>query len=159
MAPLPPAQPQLVPPVEAFPVRALRLAKGDLARHVADLRIGQAPDEHPQRVGLPDGACVGEGDDVGLDGPDRCVLRSHLAAARAAEEPDAPVPPGELLDQGVHPVRGAVRGDDDLDPARVVLGEQALDEAGDHALLVVRGGDDGDARRLVALRHAVPEHG
>jgi hypothetical protein len=81
------------------------------------------------------------------------------AAARAAEEPDAPVPPGELLDQGVHPVRGAVRGDDDLDPALVVLGEQALDEAGDHALLVVRGGDDGDARRLVALRHAVPAHG
>ena len=69
-----------------------------------------------------------------------------------AGDPDAGVAGRQGLDRALGPVRGAVRGDHNLQTVRwVVEGKQVLDPPTDYALLVVRRHDDGDGRRNVVL--------
>jgi hypothetical protein len=156
---LAPTQPELVAPVEAFAVRPLGLAEGDSAGDVPDVRVAEVADELPEGIRLPDRTCIGEGDDLRVDGAHRLVLGRDLATARAADEPHAAVPLGEPFDECLHAVGGGIGGDEDLEPARVVLRQEALDEPLDDLLLVVRRDHDRDARRDVLLRHAHPSHG
>ena len=135
------------------------LAEGDLAGDVSDFRVGQATDEFAEGIRLPDRTCIGERDDVCVHGAHRLVLGRHLAPARTADEPHPSVPLGEPLDECVHAVGGRVRGDDDLEPTRVVLRQKALDDLLDDRLLVVRRDHDRDTRRDVLRRHTHPPQG
>jgi hypothetical protein len=74
-------------------------------------------------------------------------LRGNLPAAWAAKEADARLAARDRLDALVRPVGRRVGGDHDVDElARVLDGEQILETALDHALLVVRGDDDRHTR-------------
>jgi hypothetical protein len=144
-------EPELVPPVGAFAVRAVRALEPQPAADVGDLGIGEVADEPAQRVGRPGAVRVREGDDLAPGLRHGVVLRRHLPAARRTHEPHPALPVG--ADEVVGAVGRRVGDHDELELlTRVVELEQVLDAARDHALLVVRGHDHRDARlgRLVA---------
>ena len=109
-------QPELVAPVEALAVRARRVLEPQAPADVRDLRVGEDGDETAQRVGRPRRVGVRERDHVAGRLPDGAVLRGHLAAARAVEQPHARLPRRYGLDELVRPVARRVGGDDDLEP-------------------------------------------
>ncbi len=147
-------EPQLVAPVDAFPVRSVRALEAELAADVGDVLVGEVADELAQRVGRPRRVRVGEGDDVARALGHRTVQRGELAAARQREQADARIVGGTLLHDLVRAVGRAVGDDEDLELlGRVVEREQVLEPRRDHVLLVVRGDDHRDARRDVRLAH------
>ena len=144
------AQPHLVAPVDALPVRAGRVLEPQLAADVGDVGIGEVRDEAPERVGRPgrvrsrrtrrprSTSRARHG-----PAPPPCRRAGSRAAAPAAR---APRPPRRARSC----VGRRVRGDDDLELlGRVVEREQVLEPPLDHRLLVV-GGDDHGHRRLGA---------
>ncbi len=169
MEPLPPVtectsdsarpQPDLVAPVRALLVRALRRAQLEAPAHVGDAGIRERRDELLERVGSPLAVRVRERDDVDVgERSHRVVLGVDLAAARRAHELDAAV--REAAHDLVRPVARGVRGDEDAQAiARVVERERVLELALDHVVLVVGGDHERDARpeALVRARRARPQ--
>jgi hypothetical protein len=147
------SHPHLVAPVETLQVGAVGALEAELARDVADLRVGQIADELAQRVGLPLRVRVGEREHVALGLAHRPVLGGDLSLSRAAQEPDAWLALRDLLDDLVRPVGGAVGGDDDLELVHgVVEREQVLEPAADHGLLVMCRDDERDGGSHVLAR-------
>ncbi len=110
---LEPAQRHLVAPVEPFLVGPALVDEGDLAADVADLgRSVERCTSLAQRVRLPEGVGVGEGDDPPARDPHRGVLRPDLAAARQLQHGVGAGIAGALR----RGVGRAVAGDDDLQP-------------------------------------------
>ena len=131
----------LVAPVEALLVRAPLVDEADLAAGIAGAGVREGGHELAERVGLPHGVGVGEGDDLAARGADAGVLGADLPAPRELEHVVGPGGPGALG----RAVGRAVAGDDDLETVgRVVEGPEVLDAAGDDVLLLVGGDDHGD---------------
>ena len=127
------SQRELVAPVDALLVAAVLGLEVRPARDVADIRVGEVPDELAERVGRPCRVRVGESHDVGRGLAHRSVLRGHLAAARIADHPGA-----ARLRELVGAVARSVRGDHDLELLRrVVEGAKVRNAPLDHGLLVV----------------------
>ena len=146
------ALPELVAPVHALLVRAVDRLQPELPAHVADLRVAEAADELPQRVGLPARVRVGERDHLGIGLGHGAVLRGRLPGALHAQELHVRRARGELLDDLVGAVGRAVGRDDDLESLRrVVELEEVLDAARDHVLLVVGRDDHGHVGSRVVL--------
>src|SRR5207237_4274134 len=80
---------ELVAPVDAFLVRAVRRFEPETAADVRDTWIGEVADELPQSLGGPGGVRVGERDDLGLGRAHGGVLGRDLAAPRVADHPGA----------------------------------------------------------------------
>ena len=135
---------ELVAPVDAFLVRAVRGLEPEAPADVRDVRVGEVADELAQRVGRPRRVRVGEGDDVGVGRAHRGVLRRDLAAARVPDHARA----GRLRER-LGAVRGSVGGDDELEQLRrIVERAKVLDPPLDRVLLVVRGHDHRDGREV-----------
>ena len=144
--------PELVAPVERLAARPVGPLELEPAADVADVGIGEAADELPERIGSPGRVRVRERHHLARQVGDDCVLRGRLALARPARDADPRIARGQGFDRRVGAVRGSVRGDDDLESVgRVVELEQVLDAPTDHVLLVVRRHHDGDGGRHVVL--------
>ena len=144
-------QPELETPVEPFAVlTAFHVLEGEPATDVPDLWVGKVPGEKSKRRGLQAGIRIREGEQIGRGGHDRCILRRNFALPRQLEETHAPI--REAGDLGRRPVGGAVRGDEDLEAARVVEREGVLQGLGDLGLLVVRGDHKCRVGRKGAIR-------
>ena len=127
----------LVAPVGALEVAALGVGEADLAADVADLGVGEGLDQVAQGVRRPEAVGVGEGDQLAGGALGRGVLGEQLAAPGKVEDEVGARRPGALDGR----VRGAVGGDDQLQPLPRVVERQRVGDLGrDHVLLVV-GGD------------------
>ena len=136
------SHPDLVPPVEALEVLAVRALEAELAADVPDLGVGEVARELAERVRLPLGVRVRERDHVARRLAHGAMLGGDLPAALALEQPDARLAGGDLADDVVRPIGRAVGGDDDLEElGRVVELEEVLDAAADDGVLVVRRDD------------------
>ena len=150
------AQQRLQLPVGALDVRAVGVLEHEPPARVGHLRVGERAHEQPERVGRPRGVGVRERHDVRRRARDGEVLRRHLPAPRALEQPHARLARCDLAHDLVSAIRRGVGGDHDLDvPGRVVELEEVLDPACDHVLLVVRGNDDRDRRQDVLATHGL----
>ena len=105
----PVARHELVAPVDAFLVRAVRRLEPQAPADVRDRRVGEVADELAQRVGRPRRVRVGECHDVGVGRAHRGVLRRDLAAARVPDHARA-----GRLGQLLGAVGGRIGGDDEL---------------------------------------------
>ncbi len=151
------AQPGLEPPVDAFAVVPGGVGQDEPPADVRDVRIGEGADEQAERVRRPHRVRVAERDDLGGALAHRPVLRRHLAAARAAQQPHSRLARRDRLDQLVRAVAGGIGRDHDVQRRRrVVEREQVLDAPLDHRLLVVGGDDQRHAREDVTGADAPP---
>ena len=146
------ARDELVAPVDALPVRAVRRLEPQPAADVRDARIGEVADELAQRVGSPRRVRVGEGDDLRLGRAHRGVLGRDLAAARVPDHPRA-----RRLRELLGPVGGGVGGDDELEQLRrIVERAEVLEPPLDRVLLVVGGHDHRDGREVRVVESDAP---
>ena len=111
-----PAQPELEAPVRALPIRSVRRLVRGSSGDVTDGRVGEAADELPQCVLLPEGVRIREGNDLTARLVDTAVLGCDLPAPRAAYELDARILGGQALDDLIRAVGRGVRCDHDLEP-------------------------------------------
>ena len=148
-----------------------RLERGERGADVADLdvpadgrdrRVGEAPDEVPDRVAGDDRVGVDADDDLASRVADAVVRRRGLPAVDLAEAADARILCREGGGDGEGPVGRSVVDDEHLD-ARVVAREERADGRAEDLLLVEGGDEDGDERRGggggagdVAARGAAP---
>ena len=109
-------------------------------------------DEIAQRVALDDAVAVDADDDLAAGVRDAVVQCVELAAVRLHQHAHidlrAPLLVGQRAQERL--IRRAVVDHDHL-AARVIEGEQRLEDAADHRCFIEGGDDDGNKRRLVAV--------
>jgi hypothetical protein len=139
------ADPHLIAPVEALLVFPARPRQAKLAADVADPRLGQGRYQPHQRLRLPDGVGIGEGEHLTRGVLDGGVQGVDLAPAVQLEHDVCPTIAGALGGG----VGATVAGDDDLESLTgIVEREGHLHPAADHRLLGMGGDDQGNTRRL-----------